>query len=138
MRFVLDSNMVIAALNGRASVVEHLARIAALDVGIPVVVVGELVYGAHRSRRKRENLGRIARLTRSFRVLNVNRAIVERYGAIRAALQSKGITKSDFDLVIACTALEHEAVLVTDDGGLLDGSVQGLRVDNWLERARGT
>ena len=96
------------------------------------------MYGAHRSRRKRENLGRIARLTRSFRVLNVNRAIVERYGAIRAALQSKGITKSDFDLVIACTALEHEAVLVTDDGGLLDGSVQGLRVDNWLERARGT
>ena len=40
--------------------------------------------------------------------------------------------KSDFDLVIACTALEHGATLVTNDRGLLDESIPGLRAENWM------
>lgn len=38
----------------------------------------------------------------------------------------------DFDLVVACTALEHRAVRVTHDGGLKDGAVPGLVVEDWL------
>jgi predicted nucleic acid-binding protein len=48
-------------------------------------------------------------------------------------LERRGIVKSDFDLVIACTALDHGAILVTNDGSLLDGRIDGLRVENWLE-----
>ena len=55
------------------------------------------------------------------------------YGENRAALESKGIVKSDFDLVIACTALEQDAILVTSDRGLLDNSIPSLRAEDWLE-----
>jgi len=39
------------------------------------------------------------------------------YGENRAALEAKGVVKSDF----------------TSDRGLLDDSIPGLRAENWLE-----
>lgn len=44
----------------------------------------------------------------------------------------RGRIKGDFDLVIACTAMETGAVLVTNDGALKDGSIEGLVVEDWL------
>jgi len=47
-------------------------------------------------------------------------------------MESRGVVKSDFDLIIACTALEHGATLITSDAALLDGSIPELRSENWL------
>jgi predicted nucleic acid-binding protein len=65
-------------------------------------------------------------------LLPVTRPIVERYGIVRAELAARGLAKSDFDLLIACTALEHGATLVTNDGALKDGAIAGLVVEDWL------
>jgi predicted nucleic acid-binding protein len=45
--------------------------------------------------------------------------VVDLYGVTRAMLEARGISKSDFDLLIACTALALDAVLVTNDQALL-------------------
>jgi predicted nucleic acid-binding protein len=132
LKYVIDSNIAIAAMNGVASVVRRLAEIDVSDIGIPLVAIGELVYGAYRSKRRDENLSRIAGLRRSIATLPLTDEIVDRYGATRADLHSRGIAKSDFDLLIACTALAEDAVLVTNDQGLLDGSITGLEMENWL------
>jgi predicted nucleic acid-binding protein len=34
--------------------------------------------------------------------------------------------------MIACTALEQEATLVTHDAALKDGAIEGLAVEDWL------
>lgn len=65
--------------------------------------------------------------------MKLSEAIVERYAALRAQLRGQGVTISDFDLVIASTAVEHDAVLVTDDRGLLQAPISELRTENWLE-----
>ena len=132
---MLDANMAIAAMNGVASVRDRLARISAAEVGIPLVAIAELVYGAHRSRRREENLARVAALRRTVQSLPFTDEVVDRYGATRADLESRGIAKSDFDLIIACTALEEDAVLVSSDRALLDGSIAGLQAENWLAPA---
>jgi hypothetical protein len=48
------------------------------------------------------------------------------------SLESRGVVKSDFDLIIARTALDLGATLVTNDQALLDGSIGGLQAENWL------
>lgn len=48
------------------------------------------------------------------------------------AIAARGVVKSDFDLLIACTALHADAILVTNDRGLLDGVIPRLRSENWL------
>ncbi len=133
MKYVLDTNAIIAALN-RVAVVEQRLRVEpAAEIGIPIVVMAELLYGAQRSKRSAENLERVRRLPNSFQTLPVTEAVTERYGLLRAKLEARGLPKSDFDLVIACTALEHGAILVTNDGSLKDGSIEGLTVEDWLE-----
>jgi predicted nucleic acid-binding protein len=49
-----------------------------------------------------------------------------------AQLRLGGRLKADLDLLIAATALDLGATLVTDDGDLLKGDIPGLRVENWI------
>jgi predicted nucleic acid-binding protein len=132
VRYVLDANVAIAALNGVPEVRERLASVAASEIGIPVVAVAELVYGAFKSARRQENLEKIAALRRAIPALPLTDSVVDLYGATRAELESRGRVKSDFDLVIACTAMDGNATLVTNDRALLDGAIPGLRAENWL------
>lgn len=55
--FLLDTNIVIGLLCGESSIVVRLATQA--QVYLPSIVLGELHYGAHRSRRPRLNIERV-------------------------------------------------------------------------------
>jgi len=132
VRYVLDANIVVAALNGVPAVRARLEGVPGSEVGIPVVAVAELTFGAYKSKRREANLARIGALRRSITVLPLTDGVVDLYGSTRAGLESRGIVKSDFDLIIACTALEQGATLVTNDGSLLDGKIDRLSVENWL------
>jgi tRNA(fMet)-specific endonuclease VapC len=132
VRYVLDANIAIAAINGVQAVRSQLAEVQSAEIGIPIVALAELTFGAYKSQRREANLQRIAALRRSVAVLNLDDRIVDLYGSIRADLEHRGSRKSDFDLLIACTAVGHDAILVTNDQGLLDLKIDGLRTENWL------
>jgi tRNA(fMet)-specific endonuclease VapC len=132
VRYVVDTNIAIAMLAQRQPVVERLSNVAPAELGLSVLVIAELLFGARRSARVRENVARVQALEAQFPVLPVTRPIVERYGVMRADLAARGLAKSDFDLLIACTALEHGATLVTNDGALKDSAIAGLTVEDWL------
>ncbi len=132
MRYVLDTNIVIAALNGREQILDRLEEVAGEDVGIPVVAVAELLYGAHRSQQRDNNLAKVRCLNRTFAILPVTKTVAERYGETRAELESRGEPLMDFDLIIACTAIAHAAALVTNDRALHDHAIPGLTIEDWL------
>jgi len=65
-------------------VLGHLGDIDPSDVGIPLLVHAELLFGAERSARKRESGARIQRLTVTFPMLPLRLAIVRQYVCVRA------------------------------------------------------
>lgn len=132
MKYVLDTNIVTRLLGGDERVLAHLADVDPSDVGIPLLVLAELLFGAEKSARREENRARIQRLTEGLRMLPLGVAIVRRYAVVRADVERQGRRKSDFDLMIACTALEQGATLVTNDAALKDGAIEGLPVEDWL------
>ena len=132
MKYVLDASTAISALNDVGGVRSRLATVSEADVGIPIVAVAELTFGAYKSKRRQDNLARVAALRSTFATLPLTDGVVDLYGKTRAELESRGQPKSDFDLLIACTALELGAVLVTSDRGLLDRQIEGLQAENWL------
>jgi predicted nucleic acid-binding protein len=67
-----------------------------------------------------------------WRISDVRTGFEHRHCSTRASLRVRGIAKADFDLLIASTALALGATLVTGDRALLDGSIAGLQVENWL------
>ena len=133
MRLVLDTNVVIAAMNGEEGVRRRLEGVPADSVGLPLPVLAELHFGARRSSRSEENLAKIAGLRATFRVLLRSTRTAELYGRVRADLAARGFAKSDFDLLIACAALEASALLITRDAALLDGRIEGLRATDWRD-----
>ena len=134
MRYVLDTNIVARLLDDDARLLRRLAGVSARDVGLPLLVLAELLFGAEKSNKRDKNSARIHHLTERFPVLPVSIAIVRRYAAVRASVERHGRRKSDVDLVIACTALEHEATLVTNDSSLKDRAIEGLVVEDWLDQ----
>lgn len=132
MRYVLDTNVVARLLDGDERALRRLSGVEPGDVGLPLLVIAELLFGAEKSMRRDQNLARVQRLTERLPVLPVNLAVVARYATVRAQVERRGHRKSDFDLIIACTALEHGAMLVTNDSALKDGHIDGLAVEDWL------
>ncbi len=132
MSYVLDTNVVVAALNGHPPVVERLNSVPVGEGILPAMALAELRYGALSSRRVEENMARIDRILEVLVFVPADRGVVERFGDIKADLRRSGITKSDADLLIAATSIELDGVLVTDDRALHDGSIGGLLVENWL------
>ena len=132
MRYVLDTNVVARLLDGDKRVTARLEDVSTDDVGIPLVVFAELLFGAEKSARRDANLARLERFATDVQVLPFDQPLAARYASVRAATERGGRPKSDFDLVVASTAIEHGATLVTHDGALQDGAIPGLVVEDWL------
>jgi len=131
--WLLDTNMLVYARNGVASVVSRLDEVWEQgEVVTSLLVVGELIYGVEKSIRRDANLAAVEQqLAMLDGILPPTDAIVRRFGRLKAELGRHGIIKQDIDLHIAATAIEAGATLVTNDGALLDGTIPGLTVENW-------
>lgn len=133
MRYVLDTNIVVAALNRHPVVIDRFNQVSRNHhLFLPAMALAELQYGALSSQRIAENLARISRILETLIFAPIDRPIAERFGLLKARLRRQGLTRSDADLLIASTALEMRAILVTDDTDLRDGSIGELKVENWL------
>jgi tRNA(fMet)-specific endonuclease VapC len=126
-RFLLDTNIVIALLEGEDRVVSNLD--VAPEVFISVIVVGELLFGAAKSRRPAENTAKVERFATGRSILPCDLAVARAYGRLRQSLREKGRPIPENDVWIAATAACHELVLVTRDRHFLD--VDGLNVAEW-------
>lgn len=126
-RVLLDTNIVIALFEGDATVLDNIR--GATDVCVPVIVVGELMYGARRSRHARENLERIGDFTASSMVLACDTETAENYGDIKDELRRAGTPIPENDIWIAATARQHGLLLVTRDGHF--DNVEHLEHSGW-------
>jgi tRNA(fMet)-specific endonuclease VapC len=114
----LDTNAVIAILNGRPPVVREKLR-HALEVqkaGIAIIssVLYELWYGVARSSRRVENAERLrVFLSGPVDVASFDEEDAAEAGAIRAALEARGTPIGPYGLLIAAHALRADATLVT-------------------------
>lgn len=124
---LLDTNIVIALFRGDISVKENLEK--AEKVFIPAVVLGELYYGAFRSRNVEDNTTRIAAFVASVSVLNCDAATSRFYGLIKNGLREKGRPIPENDIWIAAVAIQNDLVLVSRDEHFK--WIEGLKLDTW-------
>jgi tRNA(fMet)-specific endonuclease VapC len=58
---------------------------------------------------------------------------IQTYGKEKARLQSEGKMISDFDLLIGCTSIENDLIMVTENIKEFD-RIKGIRIENWVKR----
>jgi tRNA(fMet)-specific endonuclease VapC len=130
--WLLDTNIVAYALNDVGEVRPRMNQAAhAGRVLTSVIVVAELMYGVERSARQDANRRRIERQLASLEIAPMTLGAAAHFGRLKADLRARGIAKSDLDLLIAASAIDLGATLVTHDLSLLDGAIPTLVVVDW-------
>lgn len=130
MRFLLDTNAVIAILKSHPGVLGRLRRNAPEDFGLSAIVVHELRYGASKSARQAENHARIDGLR--FETVPFDAEDARQAGEVRAARARAGTPIGGSDILIAGQALARGLILVSHNTREFD-RVDGLRVEDWQE-----
>jgi len=131
MRFLLDTNILIALSKQRPGLADKLEGIPADTILLSSVVVAEIEYGIAKSGRRQHNRRVFDALLSGFRVVPFDAAAARLYGPIRAHLERRGRLIGPYDLMIAAHAQAIDAVLVTDNTREFD-RVAGLKTENWL------
>ena len=123
----LDSNTAIRYLNGDPVVVFNVT--SRRGVTLPLIVVGELLFGAENSARPLENLVRYREFIQACTVVPLGRETAAAYARVRGDLKRKGRPIPDNDLWIAAQCVEHQWTLATDDEHFT--YVADLSVERW-------
>jgi tRNA(fMet)-specific endonuclease VapC len=135
MRYLLDTNIFIAAMKGVDVVRERLERTALADLVLSPVVLGELELGVEKSAHRERNATRLARLVEQLELAPLDARVSRRYAEIRAQLERSGTPIGANDFWIAAQGLALGAVVVTDNLAEFM-RVPDLLTENWLRSAR--
>lgn len=128
MRFLLDTNAMIAVLKNSPTFLARMRQHRPADFGLPVIVVHELYFGACRSTQVARNLARIEEI--QFEVLDFDAEDARQAGEVRALLAATGRPIGPYDALIAGQALARGLTLVTHNTREFR-RVLGLIVEDW-------
>jgi tRNA(fMet)-specific endonuclease VapC len=113
MAYLLDSDWLINALAGRRRAVSPLERLSAQYIGVSVITLAEVYQQAFESTNPDAYLTSFRRFIAPFRTILVTEPIAVRFAEIRALLTRRGELISDFDMLIAATALHYHLTVLT-------------------------
>lgn len=132
MNLLLDTDTLVEILRGQAQATAALAAVSTrTEIHVSAISAAELYHGAARSNQVSRNTYDVQLLLAGLSVIDVDEAIAERFGVLKASLQAAGQVVADFDLLIAATALEHNLTLVTHNTRHF-ARIPGLALDDWI------
>jgi tRNA(fMet)-specific endonuclease VapC len=130
MKYLLDTNICIYFLNQHPNVVAQMNQTADEDLGVSIVTVAELQFGAYNSQKVEHNLNRNNIFRQMVQIAHLTLEITEKYAKIKARLRKAGHTVDDFDILIGATALINNLTLVTNNTRHFE-NIPGLALADW-------
>jgi tRNA(fMet)-specific endonuclease VapC len=124
-RYLLDTNVVIAAALGLPGVLDRLSALEIGDVAISAISLAEALAGAENEGRTAEN---ISLLAETLDVLSFDQAAAEAYGALLRRVEPK--RRRMLDRMIAAQALGLGLTLIAANTEDFD-DIPGLTVEKW-------
>jgi tRNA(fMet)-specific endonuclease VapC len=130
-RYLLDTNIISDLVrNPRGPAARRIADVGDRTVLTSTIVAAELRYGCEKSGSPRLQAA-VEAILSELDILPFDEPASHAYGALRAALEARGLPIGGNDMLIAAQALALDAVLVTANTREFS-RVEGLIVENWL------
>ena len=131
--FFLDTNTCIYFLNGRFDFVkEKILSTPPNEIQIPTIVKAELLLGAYKSKKRKENTEKVERFLEPFEIIPFIDLITYTYAEIRNEIEKKGEVIGPNDMFIASIVKFHEGILVTNNVNEF-ARIKGLKIENWAK-----
>jgi tRNA(fMet)-specific endonuclease VapC len=132
MHYLLDTNICIHFFRGRFQLIEKFEEVGFKNCAISEITLAELVFGAENSLTPKKNLALVEKFSAQLAVLPIYDAI-HLYGKEKARLRKLGRLISDFDLLIGCTSVEKDLVMVTENIREFE-RISRIKLENWVDR----
>ena len=110
---ILDTNGLFTLAEGDSGLESVLRK--ALQLAIPVIVLGEYRYGISQSRHRMEYEEWLAEYLPKFRILDVDERTAVSYSFVRSELRKAGTPIPSNDVWIAALCRQHSLPLVSRD-----------------------
>jgi predicted nucleic acid-binding protein len=136
MSFLLDTDICSAHLKGVGAVTGRLLQYTG-RLHVSVVTTAELYTWAFRSNAPPRRYAALVDLFDDVVVLDLDRAVAQTFGRLRAALLDGGRSTPSMDLLIAATAIENGLTLVTHNRRTLRPSQAYPWWIGWPDELRG-
>jgi tRNA(fMet)-specific endonuclease VapC len=132
MSYLLDTNICVFLFRDKFGLQNRINEVGLNNCSISEISVAELIYGAKKSMRPEKNIDLIEKLLLQVKVYPISSTLYL-YGEEKARLSRSGEIISDFDLLIGCTAIKHNCILVTENIKEFK-RIQNLKIENWVNR----
>jgi tRNA(fMet)-specific endonuclease VapC len=130
MRFLLDTNICIYALEQNQVVLTRLLAERPIDVGLSVITEAELRTGAAKSASSAKTTRLLEHFLRPLAVLAFTSDDGLAYAMVRAKLEHAGTPIGPLDTLIAAQAVARKLTLVSNNEREFK-RIAGLRLENW-------
>jgi tRNA(fMet)-specific endonuclease VapC len=131
MKYLLDTNVCIRYINGRAPQIrEKMVSISDKDIVLCAITKGEMLFGSAKSQYPERSRAKQEAFFSRFISLPFDDDAAKYFGQTRATLESAGIPIGAYDMQIAAVAMAHNLIVVTHNTGEF-GRIKSLQTEDW-------
>lgn len=130
--YLLDTSIIVFLFRDKYDVASKLDAVGLENCYISEITIAELQAGVEKSSSKRFNQTMLDKFVQIINVIPFS-SVIKRYAIEKVATDKQGTPVADFDLLITCSALENNLVMVTDNVKHF-APIPGIEIENWIER----
>ena len=119
-----------AIKNKPKEVIKHILSHKSDELCISAISYGELMHGVEKSTYREKNYLALSLFLSSITILQFDGIAAEKYGLVRAGLETMGTPIGPMDTLIAAHALSKDLILVTNNTREFC-RVDGLKLEDW-------
>lgn len=130
--YLLDTCIVVFLFRDKYNVATKLDEIGLQNCYISEITIAELQAGVEKSSSRQFNQMILDKFVQMVNVVPFS-SVIKRYAKEKVATERQGTPVADFDLLIGCSALENDLIMVTDNVKHFS-SIPGIVIENWIDR----
>ena len=131
-RYLLDTNVVSHIMQGRdAALLARLTQVPVGQAAMSSITLAELEYGLHRKGQPPRLRQALTEVLLRMDVMPWNEQVATCYGELCSTLATRGISLSDFDMMIAAHAVAADITLVSRDKAFAQVPAERLSLEIW-------
>ena len=130
-KYLLDTDISVFYLRGKYNINSKLKEIIGYtNCFISEITLAELKYGAELSEKVEENMNSVNEFARQIGILPIFNSL-DLYAKEKARLKRNGCLIDDFDLLIGCSSIKNNMILVTNNEKHFE-RIENIKIENWI------
>jgi tRNA(fMet)-specific endonuclease VapC len=129
IHYLVDADWAIHHLNGHPVITQRLQDLQHEGLGLSVVALAEIYDGVYYSRDPEASEQSLTAFLESVSIIGMDQETARIFGRERGRLRKAGLLIGDADLFIAATAVQHDAILLTNNRRHFE-RIEGLQMES--------